>query len=54
MGDRLIDELLFARFLCREPDPESYGYAIESHRAKYRTCSVAMQQIFIDAYVTRG
>jgi len=54
MGDRLIDELLFARFLCREPGPESYGYAIESHRAKYRTYSVATQQMLIDAFVTRG
>jgi hypothetical protein len=54
MGDWLIDERWFARFLCREPDPESHGYAIESHRAKYRTFSVAMQQMLIDAYVTRG
>ena len=54
MGDWFIDELLFARFLCREPEPDNYGYAIKSHRLKYRTYFVAMQQMLIDAYATRG
>ena len=29
-----------------------YGYAIESHPSKYRTCSVAVQQMLLDAFVT--
>jgi hypothetical protein len=54
MGDWLIDERWIARFLCREPEPDNYGYAIESHRAKYRTYFVAMQQMLIDGYATDG
>jgi hypothetical protein len=54
MGVWLIDELMFAKFPCREPGPGIYGYAIESHRTKYRIHSVAMQQMLIDAYATGG
>jgi hypothetical protein len=54
MGDWLIDEREFARFLCREPEPDNYGYAIASHRSKYRTSFVATQQMLMDAYVAYG
>jgi hypothetical protein len=37
-----------------EPAPHISGYAIESHPSKYRTCSVAVPKMLIDASVTRG